>query len=300
MREKRKITLPLLPSESIILTDQAFIKSNRRSGWKPGHLSLTNQRLVLHQPERNIFSTSLDDVSAVGTEKKGFILRSVDALTLSVHNSIGLGALKVWIMVKEPEKWQKAIFGLTRLQVSEADIERVASELDPESRAILSHIAEKRHATIQELASLYDVKNHMEVLNRIRKVINPLSEKLIGYPMLVFERSKTDAVTSEKIPFSWWVIGNAAGKTESVEPLMDLFDEEDHIVFVMELKSVHEDDIELKINGNRLQLSCQSAHKHYAEDILLPSNVDPSTVKKKYHNGILEVKLQKSLAENTH
>ena len=274
----------------------------------------------------------------MGTEKKGFILRSVDALCVTFRNptkSDSDGAKlrasmtpvpsrfkhpsRVWIVVKEPEKWQKEIFFRTKLRVSADDIERIAGELGPESRSILLYIWEKRHATIQELSKLYDAPNHMEVLHRIRNIINPVSEKVMGFPILVFERSRIDPVAvyghdqrnlvnmyerskgdpkgREKVLFSWWIIGERAAKKESVEPLMDLFDEEDHIVFLIELKGVEEKEIEVKIDGDHLKLSCDSPAANYSEDILLPSKVDPGTMEKRYHNGILEVRLQKRLAE---
>ncbi|MDA2936934.1 Hsp20/alpha crystallin family protein [Acidobacteria bacterium AH-259-A15] len=313
MRQNGKNALDLLPNESIIVTDPAFIKKSPRSGWKPGHLSLTNKRLMLRQPARDIFEMFLETISSVSTEKKGFILRSVDALCVTFVNPPKSDSArwksrpshvpsrfkrpsKVWIVVKEPEKWQKEIFYRTKLQVSEDDIEKIAGELGPESQSILFHIWEARHATIQELAKLYDAPNHMEVLHRIRNIINPVSEKTVGFPLLVFERSRIDPETGEKLPFSWWIIGDREAKKESIEPLMDLFDEEDHIVFVMELRGMQEEDIQMKISGDRLKLWCDSPVVSYSEEILLPSIVDPRTAEKRYHNGILEVRLQKSLA----
>ncbi|MDA2929111.1 Hsp20 family protein [Acidobacteria bacterium AH-259-O06] len=328
----------LLPNESIILTDQAFIKKHPRSGWKPGHLALTNKRLVLRQPARDIFEMFLEAISSVATEKKGFILRSVDALCVTFVNPPKSDSARlksrpsdvpsrfkhpsrVWIVVKNAQNWQKEIFNRTKLQVSEDDIEKIAAELGPESQSILFHIWEARHATIQELAKLYDAPNHMEVLHRIRNIMNPVSEKVVGFPILVFERSKiidpavgyghnqrnlvnvyerskADPVTGgEKVLFSWWITGEREAKKESIKPLMDLFDEEDHIVFVMELRGVEEKDIEVTIDGDHLKLSCDSPDVNFSEDILLPSVVDPGTIEKRYRNGILEVKLRKSLTK---
>lgn len=303
----------LLPDESIILTDSAFLKNSMRSGWKPGHLFLTNRRLVLHQPARNIFETSLETILSISTEKKGFILRSVDALGITFANPKNATSSRVWIVVEKPENWQKEIFSRTRLQVAENDIEKIASELGPESRAILLHIWERRHATISELWGLYSAPqpaparltvgqggpagNHMDVLQKIRDIINPTSEKAVGFPILVFERSKTDPETGENIPFSWWIIGNRKSKDTSPEPLMDVFEEEDHIVFVMELRGIQEEDIQIQTSGDHLKFMYNSPARKYSEDILLPSVVDPDTIERRYHNGILEVKLQKSLGE---
>ncbi|MDA2936943.1 Hsp20/alpha crystallin family protein [Acidobacteria bacterium AH-259-A15] len=233
---------------------------------------------------------------SVTTEKKGFILKSVDALDVSFVNPRSGASSKVWIVVKEPEKWQKGIFKRTKLQVSEDDIEEVASELDRQSRSVLLYVWQERYATTQELTRLYDESNHMEVWHRIRNIINPVSEKTVGFPILVFERSKTDPVRGEKVPFSWWIIGERRHTRKGPEPLMDIFDGEHHVIVVMELRGVREKHIQVKITGERLKFWCDSPVASYSEDILLPSPVDSRTVEKRLHNGILEMRLQKSRA----
>lgn len=277
-----------------MLNDQGFIKTNQRSGWRPGHLTLTNERLVLHQPARNIFETHLDRIAGVTTEKKGFILKRVDSLRIVFNPSQSHRSSVVWVMVKDPAKWQGAIFSRTKIQVSENDIEEVASELDPKSRLILFHVWENRHASIQELAGLYDAPNHMEVLQRIRGTINPVSEKRLGFPLLVFERKREDPESDEKVLFSWWIIGERRPAEAAPEPLMDLFDEQDAIVFIMELKGVPERDIRLDVIDNHLKVRCDSPAGHYAEDILLPAGVIQGKINRRFHNDILEVQLPKS------
>lgn len=289
-------TLQLLPQESVRLTDQAFIKNNSRSGWKPGHLSLTNKRLVLHQPARNIFRTSLESISNVATEKKGFILKSVDALTVSFMNSTNQKLSKVWIVVKNPEKWQKAVLSCTKVQVSDVDIEKISSELEKVDRSILRTISEKQYATIRGLAVLYNAPNHMDVLHRIRNVINPLSEKILGFPLLVFEKSRVEPITGEKILFSWWLIGELDTSPQQTAPLLDLFDEGDHLLLIIELNCAQEKDIQLSLKGDRLRLVCDTQDQKYSEDVLLPSEVEPDRIEKHYNNGVLEVKVGKIIS----
>lgn len=180
-------------------------------------------------------------------------------------------------------------------RVSEEEIEKVASELDPQSRCLLLHVWEQRHATIQDLSGLYDAPNHMDVLQRIRDIINPLSETIVGFPILVFERSKSDPLTGEKVLFSWWILGDRGAREELLEPLIDLFEEEDHIIFLMEVKGIEEENIQVTISGNHLNILCDSPALPYSEDVLLPATVDPDTARKRYNNGILEIKVQKRL-----
>ena len=46
----------------------------------------------------------------------------------------------------------------------------------------------------------------MHVLLRIRDTINPVAERIIGNPLLLFERSKIDPDTGEQVLFRWWMV----------------------------------------------------------------------------------------------
>ncbi len=77
------------------------------------------------------------------------------------------------------------------------------------------------------------------------------------------------------------------------EPIVDVFDEEDHILVIAELPGVSEDKIKIEVAGDILNLTASDTDKKYAKEILLPSKVKPSSLKTTYKNGILEVKLDK-------
>lgn len=282
----------LMVNEEVLLTSPGFYKDNLRSGWKPGHLYLTDFRLFLWQPARNIFQISLEDIVGISSQKMGFILRSKEALCLSYRPSGREELSRGWIMVKDVETWEKKIFERSLLQINQEVIEGISRELDPESKAIVSYIWQNRYATIDELASLCDASNHMDVLLKIKEVINPLAEKKIGSPLLVFEKSKIDPETGKKILFSWWLIGG-----ERIEArrgtIFDLFDEGDYLRIIMELFGVGEENIQLKVNRNKLIMFANSLEKKYQEEIPLPSPVSPRKISKRYINGILEVRLSK-------
>jgi len=283
-------------NEEVILTSPGFYKNNLRSGWKPGHLYLTNDRLFLWQPSRNIFQTFLENIAGISIQQRGFILRNKDSLCLSFRRPGSEELSRAWIMVKDVETWEKRIFERSLFQIDQEAIDRVSMELDPESKAIVSYIWENRFATIDEMASLYGASNHMDVLLKIREVINPLAEKTIGHPLLVFEKSKVDPETGKKILFSWWLIGGGSGWERMEERrgrLLDLFDEGDYIRVTMELFGVNEDNIQLRINRDKLIINANSLEKKYQEEISLPVRVNSDGLSKKYKNGILEVRLQK-------
>ena len=77
------------------------------------------------------------------------------------------------------------------------------------------------------------------------------------------------------------------------EPIVDVFDEEDHIRLIAELPGVSEDKIEIEVTGDILNLTASDTDKKYAKEILLPGKVNPQSLKTTYKNGILEITLEK-------
>lgn len=77
------------------------------------------------------------------------------------------------------------------------------------------------------------------------------------------------------------------------EPIVDIFDEENHIVVIAELPGVTEETIKLEVTGDILNLSATDTERKYAREILLPGKVKASSLKTTYKNGILEVRLAK-------
>ncbi len=188
---------------------------------------------------------------------------------------------------------EKKIFEEPLLHINQEAIDRILAELDPESRAIVSYVWQNRYATIEELASSSDASNHMDVLLKIKEVINPLAEKMVGSPLLVFEKLKVDPETGKKILFSWWLIGREREKIRR-RGFVDLLDEEDYLRILIELLGVSEENIRLKLNQNKLLILAHSSGRKYEEEIPLPVNVNLKGISKKYKNGILEVRLQKA------
>ena len=81
---------------------------------------------------------------------------------------------------------------------------------------------------------------------------------------------------------------------ETREPIVDLFDEKDHILIVAELPGAAEDSIKLDLKGDILILEAGSAKRKYSKEVLLPSKVDFSSRKENFNNGVLEIKMKKT------
>lgn len=77
------------------------------------------------------------------------------------------------------------------------------------------------------------------------------------------------------------------------EPLIDVFDEDTEIVIAAELPGVKEEAIEVEVRGDVLALS-STGERRYAKEVLLPSPVDPASLRRSFKNGLLELRLKKS------
>jgi hypothetical protein len=98
------------------------------------------------------------------------------------------------------------------------------------------------------------------VLSRLKEVIIPESERIMGKPIVKFEKSRIDRVSGEKVLFSWWINADVPIiKDGNIE----LFDEKDRIVMIADLPG--------------LKLS------------------NPIGISANYNNGVLEVVLKKEV-----
>jgi len=77
------------------------------------------------------------------------------------------------------------------------------------------------------------------------------------------------------------------------EPIVDIFDEKDHILVIVELPGVSKDNIHVEVNGDILNISTSGKVRQYAKEVLLPAKVNTETLKTAYKNGILEITLEK-------
>lgn len=81
--------------------------------------------------------------------------------------------------------------------------------------------------------------------------------------------------------------------TETREPLVDVLDEGDRAMVIAELPGVEEEDIDLKVEGDILEIAASTRERKYQKEVLLPSPVDPGSVESSYRNGVLQITLAK-------
>jgi len=167
------------------------------------------------------------------------------------------------------------------------NMNQVMNTLDEKSVQILIYLLKERHAGIRKLADLINASSDMEVLVKIREVINPKVQEIMGQPLIIFEQSKLDPLTGEKITFSWWLNKKLVDDVPNGK-LLDFHDEKDTLRVVASIP-LQEEDVKVEVKDNFLII----AGKKYYQEVLLTSAVE-GNVKKTVNNGILEVVLKKS------
>jgi HSP20 family molecular chaperone IbpA len=164
-------------------------------------------------------------------------------------------------------------------------INPILNSVDEKSRRIITYILRERHAGIKELSSLISASSDMEVLMRIKDIINPKAQKIIGKPIITFEQYKTDFLTGEKILFSWWTSEEADSVDDeySVEVM-----EEENLLRIIAALPLQEENVDVTVADSILIISGEKYHR----EIPLFCPVEKAA-EKILHNGVLEVKLNK-------
>jgi HSP20 family protein len=80
---------------------------------------------------------------------------------------------------------------------------------------------------------------------------------------------------------------------DSREPLIDVIDESDNVKIIAELPGVEKEDIQLSATEKNLTIKVDKPERKYYKMISFPAEVDNSSVKCVYKNGVLEAVFKK-------
>ncbi len=80
---------------------------------------------------------------------------------------------------------------------------------------------------------------------------------------------------------------------EEREPLVDVFDEAEQIVVIVELPGVEEEHIHTEVQETSVTVSAANGERKYHKEVVLPKAVDAATLRSKYKNGVLEIRIGK-------
>ncbi|MHA1521310.1 MAG: Hsp20/alpha crystallin family protein [Promethearchaeota archaeon] len=116
---------------------------------------------------------------------------------------------------------------------------------------------------------------------------------LNGHPMRSADMDALSNILQELDPSLFDNIPPSPTAVELPQPkelFLDIFDDGDFLTVVVELPSVSKDQIELyNLTPTELELRAGDIR----QTILLPTSVNETSVKARYHNGILEIILEK-------
>lgn len=286
--------LCLAVDEQVVLESTGGFKDSVRPVWKLGHLYLTNQRLFLLVPTGILFETSLSDVTKVTVEKQRYIAGRIKDTIAITRKTFGGRVAQVWIITPGLETWRRNIYQRTLLEITPEALDGMKEQLDPPCWEIVCYIWENKHARIDELAELIAAPSHMDVLLKIREVINPTAERIIGGHILTFERAKIDPETRKNVVFSWWFAPSARVADVARSPaLLDVFDEGDDIDVVSDLAGAREEVIDFQLAREKVVVFAGGLKREYRYVATLPGKADPDSSMNTYTNNILVLDLQK-------
>jgi HSP20 family protein len=87
--------------------------------------------------------------------------------------------------------------------------------------------------------------------------------------------------------------GERAVVEEAREPMIDVFDEEDHLLAIAELPGVDVREIRYEVKDDILSLHAEHGERKYKKEVLLPCAADAKGASSSYRNGLFELKLPK-------
>jgi len=75
------------------------------------------------------------------------------------------------------------------------------------------------------------------------------------------------------------------------QPMVDVFDEGDHVLVVAEMPGVGEEDLQLELKDDVLIIAAERGEMKYRKEVLLPDTFSAGQMSHSCRNGVLEIKL---------
>lgn len=84
--------------------------------------------------------------------------------------------------------------------------------------------------------------------------------------------------------------------TKEREPLIDIFEEKDHVTVLAQLPGADEKDVNITTDENTIIITAENTTKKYLKTVRLPTHIKKDTTKLTYRNNILQIRSQKLCA----
>ena len=87
---------------------------------------------------------------------------------------------------------------------------------------------------------------------------------------------------------------SAEKKCREPKHLVDVLEGADEIVVVADFAGFDREDLRVQVKGERLTVVAEASDRKYRKSLNLPKRVIPSTIRTRYKNGVLEIRLKKA------
>lgn len=90
---------------------------------------------------------------------------------------------------------------------------------------------------------------------------------------------------------------NRSGHTvvqEVREPVVDVFEEDNHVLVVAEMPGIGAADVHIEVEGDVLTVSAERGDKKYRKEVLLPESIPREQIQVTCNNGVVEIKCARS------
>jgi HSP20 family protein len=77
------------------------------------------------------------------------------------------------------------------------------------------------------------------------------------------------------------------------EPVVDVFEEDDHVLVVAEMPGVGVKDVQITVQDDLLTIAAEHGDKKYRKELMLPSSFDRAKIEVSSNNGVVEIKCRK-------
>jgi HSP20 family protein len=77
------------------------------------------------------------------------------------------------------------------------------------------------------------------------------------------------------------------------EPVVDVFEEETHVLVVAEMPGIAKEDVHIAVEDDLLTFTAERGDKKYRKEVLLPASCAKEKIEVVCNNGVVEIKCQK-------
>jgi HSP20 family protein len=77
------------------------------------------------------------------------------------------------------------------------------------------------------------------------------------------------------------------------EPVVDVFEEEDHVLIVAEMPGISVEDVQIAVEDDLLIITAAHGEKKYRKEVLLPASYTRQKIQVTCNNGVVEIKCVK-------